>query len=275
VPETFVTLGQALARARQQGFRDTLYVATLKFHGESVGWHFRGASGGPIEQDLVIDARTGTGTTLHEASGGTARDRLVAEMAVPRPIATPAAYATLRAAADQVAVRWGQGFRLAQIDLAGTQSGSRLLVSRADFHYLGPPDASRRVERLRIRIADGTIVSSVVRSDFVVEGPGAPTPLPANALAPDDALRKLAVQGSVAGGEIVLQALHVASGTEPGHGPFEGRWLAGLHRPELTGKFVWRQFRAPIVSGGAGIAGGLTATHADYAYVDAVTGQKL
>lgn len=206
LPDQFLSLPEAVVYARQKGFKDQRFGASLKVFETGIpGWSFISTGKAIISKALVIDAGTGSSTTYDEATGLAAQERLAEAMKQPKPLPSDAAktYGPMRRHADAMAAEWHPEMRLTHINLYGSAHIGRLSIKVAYFDYQSPPEKGK-VRRVRVEVRDGEIHSWLpgFKSDSLIKG----EPMLQNILDAEDVLNKLLKRAGRIGGQVGMEA---------------------------------------------------------------------
>lgn len=289
LPDRFLSLPEAVAYARQAGFKDQGFGTSLQaFETGLAGWTFMSFGQAILSKAMVIDAHTGAATTYKEATGIAAQERLTEAMKQPRPLPNDAAktYGPMRREADAMAAKWHPEMRLFHINLLGEGLGGQMSINVAVFDYLSP-QVQGKVRQVRVEVRDGKIRSFTTKHDSatLVKGES----VAQNIMDADKALQLLLKRTGQIGGQVGMEAYVVGpDGREP---VFFGGGIPGIIyerqvRPDLAGKTVWAYVRMlqqsrvidpndPAVQRGGSPGGVFDGSTAEWFYIDAVTGNPL
>lgn len=293
IPNTFLSLPEAVVYARQAGFKDQGFGTSLRVMDSGMlGWTFLSFGNPMLSKALVIDATSGAATTYQEASGIGAQQRFAKEMGKPKALSGAAAtnYTAMRHEADAMAAQWYSDMQLTHVRLVGTSLGSSLTIKTADFDYVGFP-AKDKPWTVSVNVRNGQISSSGGQGVHPVKGPG--KPVPSHIIDAEKALGTLLSRAGFLGGAVGLELFWVGPDGDKtsnfGHSIFGSIFPGTIQsgaRPGLAGKSIWRLLvvnkqkqvidpNDPAVRRGGSPGGVFDRSTANWVYLDAVSGKPL
>lgn len=172
---------------------------------------------------------------------------------VPAARSAPRDYASLRKAADSFAARSKPGSKLWRVDLSGSYSGGSLQIQEGEFHYFLSTKDATDLLRVHVSSLEGMHLPQVEQRPWFQPEVWQMVPVPANALSPDDALRRLKRQLRGDPQRRLIQLNLIQAGAALADGPgnrFQWGLLAdamGVRRPDMDffaktaplGKWIW------------------------------------